>query len=155
MYGHRRMTLALPLAVAALALGGCKKSAPPPPQSEATTPEPSPPAPAAFEVKTIEVGKGLGADKHVANQTTSFGPRDTIYVSVLTEGAAPSKTVTARWTFQTGQVVKEGSETIAPTGPAATEFHIAKKSGWPAGKYKVEILVDSNSAGTKEFEVKK
>jgi hypothetical protein len=155
MHGHRRTILALPLALGALALGGCKKSAPPPPQTEATTPAPSAPAPAAFEVKTIEVGKGLGADRHVTNQTTTFGPRDTIYVSVLTEGAAPSKTITARWTFQTGQVVKEGTETIAPSGPAATEFHIAKKTGWPAGKYKVEILVDGSSAGTKEFEVKK
>jgi hypothetical protein len=52
-------------------------------------------------------------------------------------------------------VVKEGTEVIAPTGPAATEFHIAKKTAWPAGKYKVEILVDSSSAGTKEFEIKK
>jgi hypothetical protein len=153
MPGHRRLTLALPLALAALALGGCKKSAPPPPESEATTPAPS--APAAFEVKTIEVGKGLSADKHISNPTESFGPHDTIYVSVITEGAAPSKTITARWTFQSGQVVKEGTEIIAPTGPAATEFHIAKKTAWPAGKYKVEILVDSSSAGTKEFEVKK
>jgi hypothetical protein len=155
MYAYRsRMTLAL-LAVAAVVLGGCKKSAPPQPQSEATPPAASAPAPAAFEVKSIELGKGLGADKHVANQTTSFGPRDTIYASVLTEGAAPSKTINARWTFQTGQVVKEGTETIAPTGPAATEFHIEKKSGWPAGKYKLEVLVDGSSAGTKEFEVKK
>jgi hypothetical protein len=155
MHGPRRMTLALPLAIATLALVGCKKSPPPPPQSEAASPAPSAPAPAAFEVKTIEVGKGLGADKHVTNPTTSFGPRDTIYVSVITEGAAPSKTITARWTFQTGQVVKEGTEIIAPTGPAATEFHIAKKTAWPAGKYKVEILVDSSSAGTEEFDVKK
>jgi hypothetical protein len=155
MPGHRRLILALPLALGALAVGGCKKSAPPPPQSEATTPAPSAPAPAAFEVKTIEVGKGLSTDKHITNPTESFGPHDTIYVSVITEGAAPSKTVTARWTFQTGQVVKEGTEIIAPTGPAATEFHIAKKTAWPAGKYKVEILVDSSSAGTKEFEVKK
>jgi len=155
MPGHRRLTLALPLALAVLALGGCKKSAPPPPESEATTPAPAPSAPAAFEVKTIEVGKGLSADKHISNPTESFGPHDTIYVSVITEGAAPSKTITARWTFQSGQVVKEGTEIIAPTGPAATEFHIAKKTAWPAGKYKVEILVDSSSAGTKEFEVKK
>jgi len=50
--------------------------------------------------------------------------------------------------------VKEGTETIAPTGPAVTEFHISKPSGWPAGKYKVEIAVDGAPAGSKEFEVK-
>ncbi len=46
------------------------------------------------------------------------------------------------------------SEGIAPTGPAATEFHIAKGSAWPAGKYKVEIAVDGTPAGTKDFEIK-
>jgi hypothetical protein len=76
-------------------------------------------------------------------------------VSVLTDGAAPSKTISAKWTFQTGQVVQEQNETIAPTGPAATEFHVSKKSPWPVGKYKVEISVDGGPAGSKDFEVKK
>jgi hypothetical protein len=87
--------------------------------------------------------------------TTSFGPKDTIYASVATTGAAPSKTITAKWSFQDGQVVKQDSQAIAPTGPAATEFHISKPSGWPAGKYKVEIAVDGSPAGTQEFEVKR
>ena len=86
--------------------------------------------------------------------STTFGRRDTIYASVATEGAAPSKTLTAKWTFQDGQTVKEQAESIAPTGPAATEFHISKKGPWPVGKYKVEILVDGASAGSKDFEVK-
>ena len=152
---HRNSWILLGLVFGVGTLGGCKKAPPPPPPSEATTPPPEPPAPPPFAVKTIDVGKGITADKHVANPTTSFGVKDTVYVSVLTDGAAPSKTITARWTFGTGQLVKEQSDTIAPTGPAATEFHITKKTPWPAGKYKVEILVDGNSAGTKEFEVKK
>jgi hypothetical protein len=154
MYCHCRTTLALPLAIVAVTLGACKRSAPPP-QSEVVTTAPATPMAAPFEVKTIEVGKGVTADKRIGTRSTTFGPRDTIYASVMTEGSAPSKTITARWTYQTGQVVKEGSETIAPTGPAATEFHIAKNTAWPAGKYKVEILVDGSSAGMKEFEVRK
>ncbi|HZM28443.1 MAG TPA: hypothetical protein VFB89_13935 [Gemmatimonadales bacterium] len=152
---HRHNWIFLALAFGVGSLGGCKKAPPPPPPSEVTTPPPEPPAPPPFAVKTIDVGKGITADKHVANATTSFSVKDTIYVSVVTDGAAPSKTITARWTFGAGKLVKEQSDTIAPTGPAATEFHITKKTPWPAGKYKVEILVDGNSAGTKEFEVKK
>jgi hypothetical protein len=72
----------------------------------------------------------------------------------MTEGSAPSKTITARWTFEDGQVVNEETQTISPSGPAVTEFHITKATPWPAGKYKVEILVDGASAGTKDFEVK-
>ena len=51
-------------------------------------------------------------------------------------------------------MIKEGTESIAPTGPATTEFHIVKPGGWPAGKYKVEIGVDGSPAGSKDFEVK-
>lgn len=135
-------------------LGACRKTPPPPPPSEVSTP-PQPPPPPPFAVKTIDVGKGITADKHVTTPTATFGLRDTIYVSVLTDGAAPTKTISAKWTFQTGKVVQEQNETIAPAGPAATEFHISKKTAWPAGKYKVEITVDGSSAGSKDFEIKK
>jgi len=153
MHAYGRRYLALALGLAAVAATGCKKNAPPPAQEEASAPAPAP-APAEFSVSTIDLGKGIGADKRVAEPATSFKPKDTIYVSVATEGAAPSKTITAKWSYEDGQVVKEGTETIAPTGPAVTEFHISKPSGWPAGKYKVEIAVDGAPAGSKEFEVK-
>jgi hypothetical protein len=151
MHAYGRSTVALALGLAALAATGCKKNAPAPPQEEATAPAP---APAEFSVSTIELGKGIGADKRVTAPVTTFKPKDTIYVSVATEGAAPSKTITAKWSFEDGQVVKEGSESIAPTGPAVTEFHISKPGGWPAGKYRVDIAVDGAAAGSKEFEVK-
>jgi hypothetical protein len=141
------------LALAVIAVPACKKKEAPPPPAESAAPAPAPVA-AEFAVQSIDVGKGIGADKRVTTPTTTFGRRDTIYVSVATEGAAPSKTVAAKWTFQNGKVVKQQSEAIAPTGPAATEFHIAKASPWPVGKYKVEITVDGTSAGSKDFEIK-
>ncbi len=153
MHSHGRRFFALAYAMAAIAVAGCKKETPTP-QNETAAATPAP-APAEFSVSGIEVGKQIGADKRVTTPATTFGPKDTIYASVATEGAAPSKTVAAKWTFQDGQVVKENTETIAPTGPAATEFHIAKPSGWPVGKYKVEISVDGSPAGSKDFEVKK
>jgi hypothetical protein len=141
------------LALAVIAVPACKKKEAPPPPAESAAPAPAPVA-AEFAVQSIDLGKGIGTDKRVTTPTTTFGRRDTIYVSVATEGAAPSKTVAAKWTFQNGKVVKEQSEAIAPSGPAATEFHIAKASPWPVGKYKVEITVDGTSAGSKDFEIK-
>jgi hypothetical protein len=129
----------------------CKKKEPPPPPAESTAPAPAPPA---FAVQGIELGKSIDADKKVAAPATTFSRKDTIYASVTTEGAAPSKTLAAKWTFQDGQTVKEQSQSIAPTGPAATEFHISKKGLWPAGKYKVEVSVDGSPAGSKDFEIK-
>jgi hypothetical protein len=152
MIRSRRIVWAAGLGLAVLGMASCKKKEPPPPP-EAAAPAPAP-APPAFAVQGIELGKSIGADKKVTAPSTSFGRRDTIYASVATEGAAPSKTISAKWTFQDGQVVKEQSESIAPTGPAATEFHISKKGPWPVGKYKVEVSVDGASAGSKDFEIK-
>lgn len=149
MHPHGRRFFALTLGLAAVT-SACKKETPAPPQEEAAAPAATA---AEFTVSTIEVGRGIGPDKRVTGATTSFGPRDTIYVSVATEGAAASKTIAAKWTYEDGQVVSEDSETISPTGPAATEFHIAKPSGWPTGKYTVAITVDGQPAGSKEFEV--
>jgi hypothetical protein len=104
-------------------------------------------------VSHIDLGRSLTADKMISGTTDTFKPNDTIYASVATEGAAPSTTVKARWTYQDGQIVNESTQTIAPTGDARTEFHIAKPDGWPAGKYKIEVLVNGATAGTKDFEV--
>jgi hypothetical protein len=150
-----RLYLLIALGVA-LAPMGCKKNAAAPAETGSADTAPAAPAPAeAFAVSDVTLGKTIGADKKVATPTTTFAPKDTIYASVATTGAAPSKTLTAKWTYQDGQTVKQGTETIAPSGPTVTEFHIDKKSGWPAGKYKVEIAVDGTPATTKDFEVKK
>jgi hypothetical protein len=151
MHSHGRRIFTLAFGLTTMTMAACKKQAPTP-QTDTGA---ATPASAEFSVSGVEVGKQLGSDKRITNPTTTFGPRDTIYVSVATEGSAPSKTISAKWSFQDGQVVKEATETVAPTGPAATEFHIAKPSGWPVGKYKVEISVDGSPAGNKEFEVKK
>ena len=116
----------------------------------ATTPIPEP---AALRVSGIETGKGLNADKTVKDDAHDFGVRDTIYVSVKTEGAG-SGTLGAKFTFQDGQTVEETSQSIAPTGDAYSEFHIQKPTAWPKGDYKVEITLNGTSAGTKDFTVK-
>jgi hypothetical protein len=153
MIRTHRMGWAAALGLAVIGIPACKKKEAPAPPAEAATPAPAP-APPAFAVQVIEVGKAIGPDKRVTAPGTTFGRHDTIYAAVATEGAAPSKVISAKWTYQDGQVVKEQAETIAPTGPAATEFHISKAKPWPVGKYKVEIVVEGAPAGSKDFEVK-
>jgi len=110
---------------------------------------------APLRVSDIQVGKAVGSDKKVGDQTTSFGVRDTMFVAVVTDGAAKDAKVTAKWTFNDKQVVKESSQTISPTGgETVTEFHVDKKSAWPKGKYKVEVMLNGVSSGTKDLEVK-
>jgi hypothetical protein len=110
---------------------------------------------APLHVSDIQVGKGVGSDKKVGDQTTTFGVRDTMYVSVITDGAAKDAKLSTKWTYNGTQVVNESSQTISPTGgTTATEFHVNKKSAWPKGKYTVEVMLNGASAGTKDLEVK-
>lgn len=147
-----------------LALSACKPKEEAPPPAPAPAPEVSTapvttdttPAVVAFKVDSVDLGKAIGPDNKITDATTTFGPKDTIYASVATEGSAPTVKLHAKWTFgDDGKVVEEKDLNIAPTGPAVNEFHISKKSGWPVGKYHVEITADGTSAGVKDFEVKK
>ena len=104
-------------------------------------------------ITDVQLGRRVGPDRRVTNEMDNFSSRDTIYASVLTSGTAPSTTVTARWTYQDGQLVSEDSRTISPSGAEATEFHIAKPSAWPKGKYKVTVTA-GGSTESEDFEVK-
>ena len=143
--------VAVVLCLGVLACGRSEQTQAPSPTSPPAT---APVAPAPFRVGAVELGNTIGADKRVSTPTSAFAPTDTIYASVATEGAAPAVTLTARWSYEDGQLVSESSETIAPTGPAVTEFHISKPDGWPAGRYKVEIIADGRPAGARDFEVR-
>jgi hypothetical protein len=152
---HMTRVMAVALA-AALALSACGK------KEEAATPAPdatpppaaaAPAAPAAVAVASIDLGNAVGADQKVTSATSNFTPQDPIYAVVSTSGAGTA-TLGAKWTYQDGQTVKEDSKSIAPTGPATTSFEITKPDGWPAGSYKVEISLNGQPAGSKDFSVK-
>jgi hypothetical protein len=104
-------------------------------------------------VTRVDLGNAIGADKKVVAPSISFKPNDTIYAAIVTEGSAPSVALGVRWTFEDGQLVSESTQSIAPTGPAVTEFHIAKPDGWPAGKYKVEVSANGQPAAAVQFAV--
>ena len=107
-----------------------------------------------FKVSDVKLGKSLNADKTIKDNADDFGVRDTIYASVKTEGSATGANLTARWTFQDGQVVEEQSQTINATGDAITEFHIMKPTAWPKGTYKLAILLNGTEVETEDFEIK-
>jgi len=148
----KRLTASL-LPLLLLGVQGCKKEPPPPTPPPPTMATTTTTQPAAVSVAAVTLGNAIGPDKKVTTGVDMFTPKETIYASVDTQGAAPSASLSARWTYQDGQVVHEETQTIAPSGPAATEFHISKPDGWPKGEYKVEILLDGASARTASFRV--
>ena len=143
------------------ACGKKEENTPPPPAATTTPATPPPtatttPPPAAAEavsVTSVDLGTAVGPDQKATSPTTTFGPKDTIYASVATTGTATNATLGAKWTFQDGQTVNDSSQTIAPTGPAVTTFHISKPDGWPAGNYKVEISLNGSPVSSKDFTV--
>jgi hypothetical protein len=159
-----------------VALAGCKKhevnpneGATPPGAATTAMPAPATAAPPAAStvggpmatatppatsliISSVDLGNAVGADHKVTKPGTTFAKADTIHASVATDGSKAS-TVTARWTFQDGQVVHTEDKSV-PAGPQVTDFSISKPDGWPAGDYKLEVLVDGNVAQTKDFSVK-
>jgi hypothetical protein len=148
---HLRFTATLAL-LAVVVVGACsKKEEPPPPPPPTLAPTPVP-----FKVTSVDLGKSIGEDRRIKDAATAFGLHDTIYVAISSEGVSPKATLKARWTFGAkGTLVNEETRDIAPTGPAVTEFHITKPSGWPVGKYTLEVSVDGSPVATKEFAVQK
>ena len=147
-----RVRAALICAAALVLVAGCRKKDEVPATTVDTGVATMPLAPVT--VAEIEVGKGLNADQTLRDETDDFGVRDTVYAVVRTDGAGTSSQLAAKWTFQDGQTVHESSQAISPAGEARHEFHIEKATAWPKGKYKVEVMLDGVSAGSKEFEIK-
>ena len=106
-----------------------------------------------LRVDSIQLGRSLNTDNSVGNHTVQFKPLDTIYVSILTPEAGYA-TLGVRWTYF-GRVISEPSKEVSYKGPAATEFHIQNNSGFPPGDYKVEVLLNGQPAGARDFRVEK
>jgi hypothetical protein len=104
-----------------------------------------------LRVTTIQLGRSINTDNTVANHTTTFGPNDTIYVSIQAAGSG-SGTIGVRWTYM-GRVVGEPKKQVSFRGGGATEFHLQNAGGFPPGDYTVEIFLNEQSVGTRDFRV--
>ena len=160
MRQHIRTTLAWLAAAALVATtGACKRGDTDTAADTATATSAGTieqPAATGLRVTAVDIGRSMAGDTAIADKTDDFRPNDTIHAVVRHEGAASGATLTARWTFQDGQVVSERSETISPTGTRAeyTHFMINKPGGWPRGKYTLRVLLNGTEVESEEFEVK-
>ena len=91
-------------------------------------------------------------------ESNTFAPTDGITASVSTTTSDPMASVngrlTAKWTYQDGQVVNQQDQPFNFTGPGVTNFRISKPDGWPAGNYTLTVSLDGNVAQTREFSVR-
>ena len=124
--------LALSVVVTGIALGACRPGEP-------------------LQVESLQLGRTLNSDNTVNAHTTRFKPDDTVYVSLLSVQPR-SGTVTVRWILN-GQTVSEATRDVSYTREAATEFHLQNSGGFPPGSYRVDVLVNGQPAGSRQFTV--
>ena len=104
-----------------------------------------------LRVETIQLGRSLNPDNSVAEHATTFRPSDTVFVSVLTP--EPGKgTIGVRWTYG-GQVIDQPQREVSYRDSAATSFNLVNSGGFPVGNYSVEVFVDGQSVGSRNFNV--
>lgn len=145
-----RAALAASLIVAVAACGDRNAA---PADTAAALPTPTSSS-APMRVTDIQLGKGVGADKRIVTPATTFGSRDTIYVSVTTEGTGNDARLTATWMYNGSQAVSEEDQMVSSAGGVnVTEFHVSKATPWPAGAYHVEVKLNGESAGRREFQI--
>jgi len=123
-----------------LTLAGCS------PRTSTPVPDPK------IKVVDVTLGRAVGADKRITSPAATFSPADVVYASVVTEGDARRLTLVARWT-RDGVVLEQTPQEIAPKGTTVSEFHVFNPSGWTAGEYRVEILLDGLVMADRSFHV--
>ncbi|HVL70205.1 MAG TPA: hypothetical protein VM364_23295 [Vicinamibacterales bacterium] len=128
----RGLPFVMVVAVLALCVGGCGSD---------------------LRVTSIQLGRSLNADNTVASHTTTFGPSDTVYLSVLTAGGG-SGTIRVRWSYGE-RVVGEPEQRVSYRGAAVTEFHLQNAGGFPPGDYKAEVFLNGQPAGERTFRVER
>ena len=102
----------------------------------------------SFSVSTANIsGLKLGKDKAVAQETSSFAAGDTVY-GVATISNAPSKvSVKGRLVIedvagQTPGPIPNLETTVNLDGSGTATFTFSPPTaGWPAGKYKLEVMM--------------
>jgi hypothetical protein len=143
---------ALLFVAAPLALAACKKADAPPP-AEAPPPAVSVETGPA-SVSVVNVGRAIGPDKHITAGADTIRRNDPMYVSVATNGRADNAVLLARWFAPDGVIIRSDSQTVNLAGPAVHEFHITRSQPWPVGRFKVDIMLNGQVAGSKEWEVR-
>lgn len=149
-------------AICALGLGlaGCRQPAP----AAAPATPPAQPAPASVlpapagppRITGLTLGKAVDASGQVLQPLLAFTNGDEFHASVALAGRDPAAAhrVEVKWSFGPHQQpVYEEYKMLAFDGPAHTLFSLRKPDGWPAGEYRVQLLLDGTVVQTREFEV--
>jgi hypothetical protein len=109
---------------------------------------------AVRRVSNVMIGRQVGPNDRITEPTFQFTPKDTVQISVATEGAGGGGTLSAAWRSQNGEILQQTSAPIPAAGENVA-FHLSRREGLKPGTYKVIIFLGEDSVETKVFVVKK
>ena len=110
-----------------------------------------------FSASTANIsGLKLGKDKDVSAETSSFAPGDTVYAIATVSNSPGAVKVKGRLVIdevegaQSGPIPGLEKTLDLPGSGTATYTFSPPPSGWPKGKYKVEVLMLNENGEQKD-----
>lgn len=85
--------------------------------------------------------------------TTTFGPQDSVYAEIQSNGTASAYTIYAKWIGADGNVLADYGIRINEAGPKRTVISLSKPDGWPPGENRIELAINGTMQRTVSFNV--
>ena len=111
----------------------------------------------SFSASTANIsGLKLGKDKDVSREASSFGAKDTVYALATISNAPGAVKVKGRLVIEDVAGQQSGpipglEKTLDLPGSATASFNFSPPTaGWPAGKYKMEVLMLNENGEQKD-----
>jgi len=105
-----------------------------------------------FSASTANIsGLKIGKDKSVTTETSSFAPNDTVYAVVTISNSMTKVKVKGRLVPEDAPGEKGPESTVElPSSGTATFTFTPPASGFPAGKYKIEVIMMNEEGEQKD-----
>lgn len=100
----------------------------------------------------LEIGRRVDGDGRVLGETRQFQRGDSVHLSVLTEGSSPASLLRVRWLATDGRALHADERAVTTQGPSVHTFRLTPGSGWPGGRYRVEVMADGDLVGGRDFD---
>lgn len=85
--------------------------------------------------------------------TSTFGPRDSVYAEIQSNGTANEYTIYAKWIGADGNVLADYGIRINEAGPKRTVISLSKPDGWAPGENRIELAINGRVLRTETFRV--
>lgn len=86
--------------------------------------------------------------------TSLFGPQDTVYAEVHSQGSAQEYTIYAKWISADGSVLSDYGIRVNQAVDARTLISLSKPDGLESGENRIEIAINGQPARTVTYRVR-